>query len=141
MGSFKYEKYITIFTPSYNRAYRLLALYESLCNQTCFDFEWLIVDDGSNDNTEELVQTWLNESKFNIRYIKQCNGGKHRAVNHGVREAKGELFYIVDSDDILPKDAIECIMQQYLTIKDNEDRKSTRLHSSHEIPARMPSSA
>lgn len=112
---------ITVFTPTYNRAYRLSALYESLCKQTCKDFEWLIVDDGSTDNTEELVRPWLQETSFSIRYIKQANGGKHRAINHGVLEAKGDLFFVVDSDDFLPQNSISIICQQYEYVKNDEN--------------------
>lgn len=105
---------ITIFTPSYNRAYILPKLYKSLKEQTCFDFEWLIVDDGSTDNTESLVKTWQQETNpFVLRYISQKNGGKHTAINTGVNEAKGEAFFIVDSDDILPKQAIEFISEDF----------------------------
>lgn len=111
---------ITIFTPTYNRAYRLPDLYKSLQAQTCKDFEWLVVDDGSTDNTSELFGQWQAEyNSFPIRYFKQPNGGKHRAVNRGVKEAKGELFYIVDSDDVLPSKSIEIIIQYYNQIKDN----------------------
>lgn len=101
---------ITIFTPTYNRAYRLPNLYKSLQEQTCKDFEWLVVDDGSTDNTSELFEKWQTEdNSFPIRYFKQPNGGKHRAINHGVKEAKGEYFFIVDSDDVLTNDAVEQI--------------------------------
>lgn len=101
---------ITIFTPTYNRAYRLPDLYLSLQEQTCKDFEWLVVDDGSTDNTSELFEQWqAEESSFPIRYFKQSNGGKHRAINRGVKEAKGELFFIVDSDDKLTLDAISSV--------------------------------
>ena len=103
---------ITVFTPTYNRAYRLPDLYHSLQQQTCKDFEWLVVDDGSTDNTSELFEQWqAEESSFPIRYFKQSNGGKHRAINRGVKVAKGEYFYIVDSDDQLTHDAIEQIMK------------------------------
>lgn len=108
---------ITVFTPTYNRAYRLGALYESLCKQTFRDFEWLIVDDGSTDNTRELVEGWISENKIDIRYIAQPNGGKHRAINRGVKEAEGTLFFIVDSDDILPDDSLEVISAHYQLIK------------------------
>ena len=108
---------VTIFTPTYNRAYRLTALYESLCSQTCKDFEWLIVDDGSSDNTEELVNGWINENKIDIRYIKQQNGGKHRAINNGVKNARGILFFIVDSDDILPDNSIDRVAVHYKMIE------------------------
>lgn len=112
---------VTVFTPSYNRAYILPKLYESLQQQTCKDFEWLIVDDGSSDNTEELVVTWLSETGFPIRYVRQKNGGKHRAINEGLQIANGELFYIVDSDDQLPPNSIGDIIKVYSDIKDESD--------------------
>lgn len=108
---------ITVFTPTYNRAYTLSRLYESLLNQTCPDFEWLIVDDGSTDNTENLVQSFIADNKLRIRYYKQPNGGKHRAINRGVQEAKGELFFIVDSDDYLEPMAIENYSSQFNAIR------------------------
>ncbi|MBQ9395808.1 MAG: glycosyltransferase family 2 protein [Proteobacteria bacterium] len=101
--------FLTIFTPTYNRGYILGNLYSSLLRQTCSDFEWVVVDDGSDDNTQQLVATWINENKISIVYEKQLNQGKHVAVNHGVKIASGELFYIVDSDDYLPDDTIEKI--------------------------------
>lgn len=101
---------LTIFTPIYNRAYILPKLYKSLLQQTKKDFEWLIVDDGSTDESEHVVGQWVAENKIPIRYIQQTNGGKHRAINRGVFEAKGELFFIVDSDDYLSNDAVEWIL-------------------------------
>lgn len=112
---------ITVFTPTYNRAYRLEALYQSLCKQSYKDFEWLIIDDGSTDDTRELVSKFINEGKINIRYFTQPNGGKHRAINRGVKEAGGILFYIVDSDDILPPDSLHHIALHYDMIKDRHD--------------------
>ena len=112
---------VTVFTPTYNRAYILEHLYQSLCLQTCKDFEWLIVDDGSTDNTEDLVNAWLSGNSFSIRYIRQKNGGKHRAINNGIQSAKGELFYIVDSDDQLPPNAIGDIIKVYSDIKDDSE--------------------
>jgi len=112
---------LTIFTPTYNRIYIIENLYKSLSKQTCQDFEWLVVDDGSTDNTGELFLDWTKEEKFSIRYIKQENGGKHRAINRGVKEAKGELFFIVDSDDYLAEDAIEKILSCYDKIKDKKE--------------------
>lgn len=111
---------LTVFTPAFNRSYSLPTLYESLKRQTCMDFEWLIVDDGSIDNTEDVVKPWLQERKFCIRYIKQENGGKHRAVNRGLKEAKGELFFIVDSDDYLTDDAVDKIIVAYNSIKGDD---------------------
>ena len=113
---------ITIFTPTYNRAYTLLKLYESLLKQTNKNFEWIVVDDGSKDNTEQLCKTWINNCKdFKITYTKQENHGKHIAINVGVKLAKGELFFIVDSDDFLTDDAIEQVTFYYEQIKDNNN--------------------
>lgn len=101
---------ITVFTPTYNRAYILEQLYESLKRQTFRKFEWLVIDDGSVDNTEELFNIWVNEKNdFKIRYYKQKNGGKCRAINRALDLAEGELFLVVDSDDLLIDDALEKI--------------------------------
>lgn len=101
---------ITVFTPTFNRGYILDKLYESLRNQIFKNFEWLIVDDGSTDNTEELIKSFqANNNFFPIRYIRTQNGGKHRAINKGVGIADGDLFFIVDSDDFLPVDSLETI--------------------------------
>ena len=110
---------ITVFTPTYNRGHLLQRLYESLCHQTFKDFEWLIVDDGSTDNTADIVKPFIDDEGINVRYIKQENGGKHRAINHGVREAKGELFLILDSDDSIPDDSLSLINEYYSQIKDD----------------------
>lgn len=102
---------VTVFTPTYNRAYTLPALYDSLCKQTNLSFEWLIVDDGSIDGTEEFIHTLTSkETRFPIRYYRQKNGGKHTAINKGVSLARGFLFFIVDSDDILTPDAVEKLL-------------------------------
>lgn len=98
---------ITIFTPAYNRAHTLPRLYDSLLKQTCQNFEWLIVDDGSTDSTRQLIEQYIAESKIAIRYIYQNNGGKHRAINRGVQNAQGEYFLVVDSDDFLEEHCIE----------------------------------
>ena len=101
---------ITVFTPTYNRGYIIENLYKSLKRQTYKDFEWIVVDDGSTDNTEDLFKIFLqNDSEFSITYVKTENGGKHRAINKGLKIAKGELFFIVDSDDYLTDDALEKI--------------------------------
>ncbi len=103
---------VTVFTPTYNRAYILGDLYHSLQRQTCMDFEWLIVDDGSADDTEALVASWQGEKNpFPIRYVYQENGGKCRAINRGLKEADGRLFFTVDSDDYLTDDAIEKVIR------------------------------
>ena len=103
---------ITIFTPTYNRGYIIDHLYQSLLRQTSMEFEWVVIDDGSTDDTESYFQTIMqNENPFYITYQKQANGGKHRAINKGVSLAKGELFFIVDSDDYLLDDAIEKVLE------------------------------
>lgn len=99
---------ITVFTPTYNRAYIIEQLYESLSRQTYHDFEWLVVDDGSSDNTEALFRKLQDECiQFPIRYYKKENGGKCRAINYALDLAEGELFFTVDSDDYLTNDALE----------------------------------
>ena len=110
---------ITVFTPTFNRGYIIETLYRSLCRQTNKDFEWLVVDDGSTDNTQELIQSFVKEALIEIRYIKQPNGGKHRALNRGVKAAIGELFFIVDSDDYLADNALEQIAKHYDDIRDD----------------------
>lgn len=101
---------VTVCTPAYNRASLLDRLYQSLCRQTCKDFEWLVVDDGSTDETLKLLQKFKEDKKIPVRYFSKPNGGKHTAVNLGVKEAKGGLFFIADSDDYLPEDSIEVVL-------------------------------
>lgn len=100
---------VTILTATYNRAYCLSNLYNSLKVQTINDFEWIIVDDGSTDCTKELVDQWISEAIIPIYYRTQSNGGRHRAINNGVKLAKGDYIFLVDSDDFISKDAIEKI--------------------------------
>ena len=109
---------VTVFTPTYNRAHRLSKLYNSLCDQTNKDFEWLVVDDGSNDNTVSLIESFINEGLIRIRYFYQSNSGKHIAINNGVNKAVGRLFWCVDSDDYVAKDSIDWICKKYEEIKD-----------------------
>ncbi len=100
--------YMTVFTPAYNRAHTLPRLYESLKRQTLTDFEWIVVNDGSTDGTEELLRRWQEEDKpFPLRFVTVPNGGKPRAINTGVGMAKGRFFFLVDSDDCLLPVAVE----------------------------------
>lgn len=114
-------KLITIFTPTFNRKEQLKVLYASLCNQTNKDFIWLIVDDGSTDNTEELVSEWQKQNIIEIKYIKQKNGGKYKAVNTGVIECTTELFGFVDSDDYFLPDTVETFLNEWSAVK-NKNR-------------------
>ena len=104
---------ITILTPTYNRRNTLPALYESLLKQTKKDFLWMVVDDGSGDGTGELLQGWAEASEFPIQYVYQDNGGKHTALNQGIKTARSELLFIVDSDDTLPENAVEIILRYH----------------------------
>ena len=114
-----FEYKITVCTPTYNRAYLLERLYRSIQRQTFRDFEWLIVDDGSEDDTEAVVAGFSAEQNdFPIRYYKKENGGKSRAVNYGLDLAQGELFFIMDSDDYLTDDALEKMVYWENTIED-----------------------
>ena len=103
-------KTLTVFTPSYNRTYTLHKCYESLLRQTSKDFIWLIIDDGSSDNTKELVDSWINENKIKINYIYQENQGMHGAHNTAYKNIKTELNVCIDSDDYMPDDAVEKII-------------------------------
>ncbi len=102
---------ITVFTPTYNRAYILDKCYQSLNAQTCKDFEWLIIDDGSTDNTNELVKSWMKEDNgYKIRYIYKENGGLHTGYNTAIANMDTELSVCIDSDDAMPKDGIARIL-------------------------------
>lgn len=103
-------KILTIFTPAYNRAHTIGRTYESLCRQTCKDFEWLVIDDGSTDNTKDLIQSWIKENKISIRYIYQENQGMHGAHNTAYHNITTELNTCIDSDDYMPEDAVEQIV-------------------------------
>ncbi|WP_226526469.1 glycosyltransferase family 2 protein [Metabacillus niabensis] len=103
-------KKLTVFTPTYNRAYCLHICYESLKSQTNNEFVWLIIDDGSSDNTQELVNKWKKEGTVEIRYIKQENQGMHGAHNTAYEHIDTELNVCIDSDDYMPDDAVEKIL-------------------------------
>ncbi|QNF26199.1 glycosyltransferase family 2 protein [Metabacillus elymi] len=103
-------KKLTVFTPTYNRAYCLHVCYESLQSQTNKEFIWLIIDDGSTDNTQELVEQWKREGVVEIRYIKQENQGMHGAHNTAYEHIDTELNVCIDSDDYMPVDAVEKIL-------------------------------
>ena len=113
-------KTLTIFTPAYNRAHTIDRTYKSLCEQTCDDFEWLVVDDGSTDNTRQLVEGWINENKIPIRYIYQQNQGMHGAHNTAYDNINTELNTCIDSDDYMPNDAVEKIVGFWKELSNEE---------------------
>lgn len=102
---------ITVFTPAYNRADLLKRCYESMCRQTNKNFIWMIIDDGSTDNTKEVVDLWmLNNNGFEIQYYYKKNGGLHTAYNEAIEHIDTELCVCIDSDDYMPDNAIEIIL-------------------------------
>ena len=110
---------LTVLTPTYNRKDRLPALYESLMKQTVKDFQWLIVDDGSTDDTSSYIYGF-ESAGFDIDYYYKPNGGKHTALNYSHPYIKGEYVCIVDSDDFLIPEAIEQILSLIDSYKDND---------------------
>jgi glycosyltransferase involved in cell wall biosynthesis len=115
-----YRYTFTVFTPTFNRARTLFRVYESLQAQTFRDFEWLIVDDGSTDDTKQLVETWQASANFPIRYIYQQNQGKPAASNLSVQEAHGEFLLALDSDDACMPQALERFKYHWDTIPANQ---------------------
>lgn len=109
---------ITVCTPTYNRADLIHRVFDSLKVQTLSEFEWLVIDDGSSDNTEKVINSFKKSANFDINYYKKENGGKHTAVNYGLHVAKGELFLIFDSDDSCTSDALELFYNYWETYKD-----------------------
>lgn len=111
---------ITIFTPSYNRKRELEKLYKSLLNQNYQNFEWLIVDDGSTDETDSYIKNLKMENKIEINYIYKANGGKQSAYNLGIKKAKGNIFLCIDSDDILKSNILLQIIEDFKQIDYDE---------------------
>lgn len=115
---------ISIITATYNRAYTLPKLYNSIIKNLKFDkaLEWIIIDDGSVDDTKELVNSWIKEKKVNIKYFYQKNAGKMAAINNYINKASSELCLEVDSDDYLTDDAVKIIVESYSEEIKNNDK-------------------
>ncbi|MBZ9777709.1 glycosyltransferase family 2 protein [Psychroflexus sp. CAK8W] len=107
---------LTVYTPTYNRAYRLPDLYQSLLRQTNQNFRWLVLDDGSTDNTRELVQSWIDDNKIDITYYFHENKGKQETVNRAHTMITTELNTCLDSDDYFLNDAVEVILNEWSKI-------------------------
>jgi glycosyltransferase involved in cell wall biosynthesis len=101
---------LTVYTPTFNRDHLLPRLYKNLQEQTCKEFIWMIIDDGSTDNTRNLVNSWINEKILKIKYIYKDNGGVHTARDTAYENIQTELLVGIDSDDLLTKDAIKIIL-------------------------------
>lgn len=107
---------VTVFTPTYNRAGTLHRVYDAVRSQTHRNFEWLVIDDGSTDETGQLVERWQQETEFPIRYFWQENQGKHIAHNHAIVKAQGKFFIIIDSDDSVVPVALERLLSTWESI-------------------------
>ena len=106
---------LTVFTSTLNRAGLLPRIFESIVRQKRTDIEWLVVDDGSEDDTPEIIAEFARKVPFPIRYYRQPRGGKHRAYNMALLLARGELMLTLDSDDWLPDKAVE-VIEEYMPI-------------------------
>lgn len=111
---------VTVFTPTYNRANTLDIAFESLMAQTVRGFEWLVVDDGSSDNTRDVMEAIQKRADFPVRYFYQENNGKHIAQNRGLMEARGKFYAVLDSDDSLFPNALETLLAQWEGIPDEQ---------------------
>lgn len=111
---------VTVFTPTYNREKTLERVFESLSKQTYKDFCWIIVDDGSTDNTKRLVEDFKKTSDFRIEYYYQENSGKHSAINRALKETTSELFLIADSDDSFKENSLQVFINTWESIPLNK---------------------
>lgn len=112
---------ITIITPTYNRAHTLPIAFEGLKKQTFKDFSWLILDDGSTDNTSEIVENFKNENLFDITYKKDRNRHKFLTVLDGIKMVKSQYFIILDSDDTYPENALEILVNEAEKISNQDN--------------------
>lgn len=114
------EPTVTVITPAYNAAETLPKVYAGLLDQTFQGFEWIVIDDGSDDDTGRIVQSWIDEGKLAIRYRHQPNRGKHVALNRGIEQACGHYTVVLDADILLPPNAFERMLATWETIPAGE---------------------
>lgn len=112
----EYSYTFTVFTPAYNRASSIHRVYESLRQQSFSNFEWIVVDDGSTDDTRSIVDNWIKEAEFPIRFFYQEHSGKHVAWNRAAQQARGKFFVIADSDDRFKANALKRFLEMWETI-------------------------
>lgn len=112
---------VTVFTPTYNRARLIHRVYESLLAQTYKGFEWVIIDDGSTDDTEEVVKEFASVADFEIKYFKRSNKGKAASINEALTLADGEFFLVFDSDDWCIPDALEKFLGAWDALQQPDD--------------------
>ena len=117
------SKKITVFTPTYNREQTLHRVYNSLISQTFKNFIWIVVDDGSVDNTKKLIEKYISEKKIEIKYIYQKNSGKHVAINTALQNTDTELFIIADSDDSFKENSLEVFVNEWNKIENKKEYK------------------
>ncbi len=115
--------FVTVLTPTYNRAHTLSRVYESLCAQTFNDFEWLVIDDGSSDSTKELIEGFTKQASFPIRYYYKPNGGRHTALNYALDKIQSPYVLNIDSDDALAMNALQLVHDAWERVpQDDYDR-------------------
>lgn len=113
--------FLTVITPAYNRASLLERLYNSLKGQNFTDFEWIIIDDGSTDNTKQTVESFFVDNTLRVKYLYKRNGGKHTALNVGIKNAAGKYIFIADSDDLLLPNCLSTLYEKSTLIEQNSD--------------------
>lgn len=128
----------TVFTPTFNRAHLLPRLFQSLTQQTVRNFEWLIIDDGSTDDTNELVSQFIDAADFPVRYIRQENQGKHIAINTAAENALGKWYLPVDSDDFVAPTCLKICQTLAEETAGSESAGFTFIHAPESFQGNQP---
>jgi glycosyltransferase involved in cell wall biosynthesis len=112
--------FVTVLTPTYNRAHTLSRVFDSLREQTFADFEWLVIDDGSSDGTEQLIEQFKESASFPIRYFYKPNGGRHTALNFALDKIASDYVINIDSDDALAPNALQLVYDNWKAVPEHE---------------------